>query len=257
MSDTNTNSSADGCMNQIGVALLVGIMLLFLEYHSGWFQERISRTSSNPPAAAQTNATVSAARVQNTEPANWPLVVRDSFDDNHLGWPEGSFSYSEIKGHTNIVHGEYITYMKITRKNYGVSRLPKLPSYSNVYFSVDTRFDSRSSVQLALRFGNKDYLYSFGSCSDQKSYFLGAFEKEAWKDVIPCTKTELIRPDQTNTYAMAVRNDQLLLFINNTLVRRVILDRKAIPGRVYLFAGFNEANSEGTVFFDNFEVRVP
>jgi len=187
----------------------------------------------------------------------WPLVLRETFDNNVNGWFTGKYEGDYILETVTIRDGKYRweTTAKDSVTDYG---FPDLGEFGDFRLTVEGRQTGGSGeAEYGLLFrSTEESDYSFGICEGTGEFYLGRYVNGEYEPLIDYTGNAAIRPGETNLLAVRARGSRFELFINGEKVGQA--DDSSIPfGEVAVFIYLNNPGDKAEFEFDNFEVYSP
>jgi len=190
-------------------------------------------------------------------PADWPIMVCDTFEDNIYGWWVGKEGLGESGGEIMMrVDGAYI--WAFTSKT-SLSRWEwsQLPPVRDFFVSVQARRTSLSEeTGYGLMFRGQDSAnYFVFLTNDLQQYWVEIRVNGFSRRLIEPTKSAAIRPGQANTLAVKGEGRHFTFYINDQQVAELV-DIHFKQGRFGVLSSFQQ-NDQGRIEFDNFEVRTP
>ena len=203
------------------------------------------------PSAPQATCSPQSANA----PADWPVTICDTFDDNANGWDEGVINKDEGRIARTVADGVYTWDMEVNKFLYVGGSSP-LGEVIDFYAAVDVRVIDNPQVGLyyGLEFRRQDVLafYMFQVSND------GRFRLWRWVGdstfPIDWTPSQAIRPNDWNRIAVKAIGPQLTFYVNDQQVGE-FTDNVIMAGRFQLVFALQDAG-HASVQFDNFEVRA-
>ena len=188
----------------------------------------------------------------------WPLVSKDTFDSNRLGWREEDYSSSTAEALLSIKDGVYLWNVK-SKKPGGTTIWPRPTEIENAnvpnfYAAVDVQSVAEpGAAKFGLTFRNQgiDNHYDFTISSSQK-YEL--FFKPNEDTLISSTTKEIV-PFERNRIAVIGIGHQFWLYINDVFVDYREHDGGSLTGNVSFVVKPMNDEDWISVTFDNFELR--
>jgi hypothetical protein len=195
---------------------------------------------------------------------DWPVVLSDTFDNNHNGWPTGPYEDEGkyIVANISISGGKYFIQATQIQGSEGMfwGFTPVINNLSDFYVSVDILIKSaptNSCFGLILRDQDGNDYY-FAIYVDLQLYTSGKHYKNEWTlfNGVYATDSTLINPGRSNQIAILAVGSHFTWLINGEEVETIEDNtlEKLKPG-----IGFSLGNAgdSAEIEFDNFEVRVP
>lgn len=187
---------------------------------------------------------------------NWPLLLYDTFDDNQNEWIDGAIDddYATIDV---SIDGGYTWNITAAKQGFIWRTWPTVDQLSDFYLAVDAQNRSDNfDAQYGLIFRNLDENYYYFEVRDGQFFRFFLFEANQWKELLPYTYSEAIRPGEINHLDVLSQENQFTLWINDQFVGQA---NGSYPtqGEVGVIVGISYEGETGLIAFDNFEVRVP
>ncbi len=186
----------------------------------------------------------------------WPLVVKDSFDTNEVGWNTGNFENKRVKGTRKIAHGKYLWEMEALKGD-GVYRwhTPPVNPVSHFCLSAEGRLvmgpvTARYGL-IFYREGNDYYAFRI---RDSRSFRVRYFENSEYTNPIGNTSTSAIRPGEANRLTVVATDSNIYFYINDQHIGDIPNDKRK-KGNTGLIVGLNNLDDKAIIEFDNFELR--
>lgn len=186
----------------------------------------------------------------------WPLVVKESFDTNEVGWDTGSFENKGRKSTRKIEHGKYLWEMEAL-KGGGVSRwqTPPFNPVSHFCLSAEGRLVSGpANTRYGLIFyreGNRYYAFRI---RDKKSFRVRYFENNKYTEPIGYTRTSAVRPGEANRLTVVALDSNIYFYINDQHIGDIPNDKRK-KGNAGLITTLDNLGDKAVIEFDNFELR--
>lgn len=207
-----------------------------------------------PPIAPTTLAS-SCPPQSVSAPADWPITMCDTFDNNANGWDEGVVNRDEGRIVRTIADGMYTWDMDVSKFLY-ISGSSPLGDLIDFYAAVDVRVvgDPPEGLYYALGFRRQDVLAFYMFQVSNRGMF------RLWRWIgdstfpIDWTPSPAVRPNDWNRIAVKAVGPQLTFYVNDEQVAE-FTDNVIMAGRVQLVFALQGAG-HAAVQFDNFEVRA-
>jgi hypothetical protein len=183
------------------------------------------------------------------------MVFFDSFDDNGNGWAVGE-DFGRVVEASKVIDVTFAWQFKGIQAFHSIVEAP-YPAVSDFYAAVDAkRYSGPEHVQygLTFRMADPDNFYSF-VVSDEKKFEAYAQTKDHWYPLIGSSKSNAIRPGESNHIAVKCEGPKITFFINGEQVAE-LEDIRFRKGTVALTLAGEQADT-GIMEFDNFELRAP
>ena len=241
----------------VGLVAVCGI-LLFLSGGAftafTYFNQQRARATETAPTATPDVTAGYLADFQAA--AEWPLLLYDTFDDNRNEWIDGEIEddYATI---LVTIDGAYNWEVQNAKQGFTWRVWPTVDELKDFYLATDVQNRSENlDAQYGLVFRNQGDDYYYFEVRDGQYFRFFLFESYQWKELLPYTYSEAIRPGDVNRLAVLSQDDQFTLWINDQFVGEA---RGNTPdqGLVGVIVGLAYADEQSFIAFDNFEVRVP
>ncbi|MCP4113459.1 MAG: hypothetical protein GY749_49345 [Desulfobacteraceae bacterium] len=186
----------------------------------------------------------------------WPLVAKDSFDTNEMGWNTGSFENKGRKAMREIAHGKYLWKMEAL-KGGGVKRwhTPPLNPISDFCLSAEGKLvKGPVTARYGLVFYREGKSYYAFRIQDSRSFRVRRFENGEYTDPISYTRTSAVRPGEANRLTIVATDSTIYFYINDQHIGDMPND-KTNKGNVGLIIALSKLGDKAAVEFDNFELR--
>jgi hypothetical protein len=240
-----------------GVVTVCGIALFvtggaFTAY--SFFNQQPAKATEEevPPAVAVVDENLIAYQAA----ADWPVLLFDAFDDNQNEWIDGEIDddYATI---LVTIDGTYIWDVTTSKQGFTWRVWPTIDELSDFYLAVDVQNRSdNADAQYGLIFRNQHDDYYYLEVRDGQYFRFFLYESYQWKELLPYTFSDAIRPGDVNHLAVLSQNDQFTLWINDQFVGAAKGSSPA-QGQVGVIIGLSYEDEESYIVFDNFEVRIP
>ncbi len=239
-----------------GMVAVCGIVMFF----SGgaftaysFFNQRQSRaTEAVLSATAVINENLIAYQVA----ADWPLLLFDTFDDNQNEWIDGEIDddYATIMV---TLDGTYAWDIATSKQGFVWRVWPTIDDLGDFYLAVEAQNQSQNAdAQYGLIFRNQGDDYYYFEVRDAQYFRFFLYESYQWKELLPYTYSDAIRPGEVNHLAVVSQDDQFTLWINDQFVGAAN-GYSLAQGQVGVIVGLSYEDEDSFIIFDNFEVRVP
>jgi len=241
----------------VGLVSVCGI-LLFL---SGGAFTAYSFINQQKARATEQVATATAVFVDQNwadfqAAAEWPLLLYDTFDDNRNEWIDGEIDdeYASIQ---LTIDGAYTWDVLTAKQGFTWRVWPAVDELDDFYLAADVQNQSENlDAQYGLIFRNQGDDYYYFEVRDGQYFRFFLFESSQWKELLPYTYSDAIRPGEMNRLAVLAQDDRFTLWINDQYVGEAHGSTPA-QGLVGVIVGLAYADEQSLIVFDNFEVRVP
>jgi hypothetical protein len=239
------------------IALAGFLFLLMLACSTSDFPGEAGDSAPTGEPAAPTDSSRTASPTPESENNGWPLILRETFDDNGNGWFTGKYEGDYIIETVTIQDGRYrwVTTAKESVTDYG---FPDIGDFGDFRLTVEGRQLSGSGeAEYGLLFrSTEESDYSFGICAGTGEFYLDRYVNGEYEPLIDYTESSAIRSGDTNLLAVRARGSHFELFINGEKVGQA--DDSSIPfGEVAVFIYLNNPGDTAEFEFDNFEVYSP
>lgn len=192
---------------------------------------------------------------ETSDPTGWPIVFFDTFDDNGNAWVTGE-DFDRLLESSKVIDETFAWQFKGIQGVHTSAEVP-YPAVSDFYAAVDAkRYSGPEDVQYGLTFRrvDADNFYSF-LVSDEQKFEATVQAKDRWYPLLPQTKSQAIRPGESNHIAVKCEGPKITFFINGQQVAEVE-DIRFRKGTLALTLSIQQGDS-GIMEFDNFELRAP
>jgi hypothetical protein len=187
----------------------------------------------------------------------WPLILRETFDDNSLNWFNGTYNGEYLTETVSLENGKY--QWVVSAKDYGMDwGAPDIDPLADCSVSVEgqqTSGSEEAEYGLMIRHTD-DGDYMFGIDQKTGEYYFGVYANDDYISLIDYTPSDAIHTDGVNVLAIRATGSSFQLFINDELVGKAD-DSTLTSGIVAVFVYLNNAGDEAEFRFDNFEVYGP
>jgi len=188
--------------------------------------------------------------------SEWKIVLEDNFDSNNNGWGTETTDGERATSIITVSDGKYS--WDISTHDLDITwEAANTRPLGDFAMSVDVKQiggPDTAEVGLTFREDANYYDYYFG-INNQGEYFLLIYYDE-WITLIDYSKSELIRPNETNRLTVIAEGSHFTFFINDQYVAEYT-DERIKNGNVGLFSVLYDANQQAVFEFDNFELRAP
>ncbi len=211
-------------------------------------------------AQAQPPATATLlACVHNTAlvPAEWAVLVCDTFDANDREWPDGDYTGDLVTGTKSIVDGVYRWEANALDDVVWWS-VPETSSLSDFYLTVQVRrVSGADDAQYGVIFSRADRdNYGLFKIRDSQHFKFSLRHEGEWDTVIDWAETTAVRPGDTNRLTVVAEGSHLTFYVNDQFVGEADEERLS-AGKIGLAIELAEAGDSAVFEFDNFEIRAP
>ncbi len=212
-------------------------------------------------ATAQAKATATTQAIEDNQSkalrtgSQWPLVLRDTFDDNANNWSVQDFDNEWMITTRRVSDGKYR--WKVTaRKGVLTSITADAEPVDDFYLSVDAKIVNAPADSTAgLIFRNTDSDKYVFLIKDNR-YTALMRKNDIWTTLIPWTVTTALQAGQSNKLTIVGEGSHFSFYINETFVDEA-QDSEFTSGKVGLGIELHQADEQGSYEFDNFELRTP
>jgi hypothetical protein len=188
---------------------------------------------------------------------DWPLILKDTFDNNSNNWFNGTYDGDYITETVSIVGGKYkwVTTAKDTVTDFGN---PDLGPLGDFFVSAEgQQLSGSSNAEYGLMLRHTDAGdYTFGINENTGEYYFGLWYNDDYTFLIDYTASSAIHQGKPNLLAVQASGSQFLLYINEEEVGEVD-DSTISNGDVAVTIYLDSAGDTAVFAFDNFEVYGP
>lgn len=188
-----------------------------------------------------------------------PELLRDSFKDNHLGWPVGITQDHSLSVNSLIADGSYQWTVVVKNGNSYFNLVPqKGPSMADFYAGVTIQFaqgndDGQSAYGLVFRHVKDDYGF-FGIEKSGQFRILEVHDTGVFQLLESNSPVIDTLPGHVNRIAVAAVGSDFVFLVNDQIVGHMSADIAA--GQVGLGVDALAKASEARVTFSDFEIRA-
>lgn len=253
-SDSNQPSTQQWIIiGVIGFMTICGL-LLFISGGAftafSWYSGQQAKVTQTAVAATAVSAERDQAMLT---AAKWPLVLLDTFDDNQNEWIDGEIedAYAAIQV---TIDGVY-KWEATAKQGFHWRVWPRSDYTTDFYLAVDAQnLSANPEAQYGLIFRNDDDAYFYWEVNDTQQFRLFLYQNN-WRELIPITFSDAIRPGAMNHLVVVSENDEFKFWINDQFVGQVH-GRLPSRGQVGVAIGLSYEGEQSTIIFDNFELRA-
>jgi hypothetical protein len=191
-------------------------------------------------------------------PAEWSLVMCDTFDDNSSGWIIEPTTGELGDATRTVADGGYTWEVKAYSPFVESSDVP-LDPVTDFYAAVDTHLASgpEGDTQYGLQFRLQDTKnYYMFLVSDDRDFKLFHFNEGQWTTLIDWTTTEAFLANDWNRVGVKAVGPDFTFYVNDQEVAQ-FSDATIPQGKLRVAFQLVQPDSTAVVDFDNFEVRLP
>jgi hypothetical protein len=237
----------------IGLVAACGLLLFLSGAGLTIFSwDRQQQVEAEETAAAAT-AVVEARDQIMLEASGWPIVIFDTFDDNHNEWIDGEIDddYAAIQV---TIDGVY-TWDAYAKQGFAWRVWPETDFTDDFYLAVDAQnIGDNIEAQYGLIFRNNDDAYFYWEVIDTQYFRFFSYDG-GWNELIGSTYAEAIRPGETNHLVVVSENDEYKFWINDQFVGQAFGSYPS-KGQAGVAIGLSYDGDESVIIFDNFELRA-
>jgi hypothetical protein len=191
-----------------------------------------------------------------TAGAEWAVVLDDRFDSNAYGWPEGPLENAWLSSQWTIAGGRYRWEATALQPFHWYAN-PAMEPIADLSLAADVQQvsgppDAGYGVVVRASPGS---LYFFAINNNGQYAFL-RLSGEEWRQILPWTPSEAIRPGQVNRLAVVAEGDHFAFTINGSPVDEAD-DGTIGQGRAGVSMNLYHAGDQAILEVDNFSMRVP
>jgi len=188
--------------------------------------------------------------------AGWPLLLLDTFDDNQNEWIDGEID-DEYANILVTIDGTYTWEVNAAKQGFTWRVWPTIDELSDFYLTVDVQnLSDNADAQYGLIFRNQEDDYYYFEVRDGQYFRFFLYESYQWKELLPYTYSDAIRPGEINHLSVVSQDDRFTLWINDQFVGEAT-GSSPVQGQVGVIIGLAYEGEKAFIIFDNFEVRVP
>jgi serine/threonine-protein kinase len=190
-------------------------------------------------------------------PADWSILLCDSFDANENNWYTGEFDGDLIAGTKLIADGKYRWDVTV-HENAIWRSLADIPLEGDFYITVEARrVGGVENGQYGLMFRSIDSdNYAMFKIEDSRRFKFSLRHEGEWNTVIDWTETTAVRPGENNRITVIVRGDQYTFYVNDQYVAESTDDRLS-GGTAGMMVELVSEGDTAVFEFDNLEIRTP
>ncbi len=207
-----------------------------------------------PPATATTQACIHDTLLA---PADWAVVLCDTFSTNEQDWFTGEYDGDLISGEKLLTDGKYRWDATASEDAVWWS-IPDITLGDDFYLTVEIRRTSgveNGQYGLVFRKADADN-YAIFKIQDNQSFKVSFRHEGEWSTVIDWTETSAVRPDKVNRVTIIAQGEHYTFYVNDQLVGEAQDDRLS-QGKAGIMIELVGAGDTAIFEFDNLEIRAP
>ena len=189
-------------------------------------------------------------------PNDWPVLLRDGFDDNHYRWDTGTANFDIASLYRAVADGAYRWDLEARKPVFAWGE-SGVDVPAEFYAAVDVRLANGSAADVSLGLA-----ICPGDLADTRLFLLSMADgvtvrrgiDDSAEILIPWTTTSAIQPDVPNRLAVKMAGSNLTLYVNDQPVAETT-GAAGPPGRLCV-AVWTDSPGNCAAQFDDFEVRV-
>jgi hypothetical protein len=218
---------------------------------------QVAEAHAHATATISTRATVQAIVA---EKAAWPLLLHETFTDNHLGWPMGVKQDHSLVVTSTLEPGVYHWVVKVDNGNSYFNLVPtSTPKLTDFAAAVNVQFDpvrddGYSAYGLTFRHVDDDYGF-FGIKSSGEWLALEVHHTGIYQSMGGHSPMIDTRPGHTNRLEVVACGSDFVYLINGQRVGQMSAD--ILPGQIGLGVDAARRADTAEVEFTDFEVHAP
>jgi hypothetical protein len=185
----------------------------------------------------------------------WPVLVWDSFDDNHNDWMVGKID-DEFSIMTLEIAGWY-RWEIYARQGFVWRVWPQADPVSDFYLAVEVQnLSDNLAARYGLVFWSDESTYYYIEVQDSGLFLVSYYDGTSWNHLIDYTSSSAILAGQVNHLEAVMVDETFYLLINNVLVGEASAF-SAAEGQAGVALGLSEEGDQSIIAFDNFVLRAP
>lgn len=239
-------------------------VLAFLFFQPNATKSLVERYFPSPTATitptATPNLTATADMFQATAISareQWPLGLKETFDNNTYHWYVGTDDNSYDKVTYAVQNGKYRWNVTAHKGFVQWIRLSDDP-LTDFYLTVDAQETSNPALgEYGIIFREDKYGdHYYFAVTQGGQFYVSLYNKEKWTNLIASNYSEFIQQNESNQLTIWSKGSHFLFFINGHYVGEATDDQ--IPeGKLGIAVGLDSANTQSIFEFDNVELRSP
>lgn len=202
-------------------------------------------------------ATEEAFKNYYEERNNWPLIMRDTFDDNRNEWSLEDDDGDLASVSWEIEKGKYI-WNAMAKQAFIYWTYPSVTPTTDFNLSVDAReLNGPQNGQYGLVFRLLDENNYYLFLIDQfKNYSFELYNEGEWFTITYGTISPAILHDEENRIVVIGEGPNFRFYINNMFISEES-DHMLTSGKCGIAIGLTTPQDQAVFEFDNFEIRSP
>ena len=209
------------------------------------------------PTATPTPSQEACAPDSGIAPADWSIVMCDTFVDDSNGWPVGddNSQYADV---TRTLDGGVYTWEINTKEGAYLSVRPDMQPLADFYLAVEAARASgpdNMNHGVQFRFEDASNYYTFSINDAVQEYTVQIRHAGAWETPVDWTHSEAIKPGEANRLAVLGEGSQFTFYINDEQVGDLTDDR--LPKGLIGLRVDMDANEQATIDWTTVDVRAP
>lgn len=190
----------------------------------------------------------------------WSGAFIDNFDQNSYDWVSGARTVDWADITWTIADGVY-RWDAMAKEGFVWWVYPEMEAYADFYYAVDLDIvqgpeTAEQGLVYRMSKNGEEYSYYLYEISNNGYYAVWLSDPGGWSDIIPWTRSSLIKANGSNRLALIAQGSRMVFFINDRFVAEVSDDRLS-AGIIGLCIGLGENGQTGVWQFDNLEIRTP
>lgn len=202
-------------------------------------------------------ATEEALKNYYTERTNWPLRMRDTFDDNRNEWPLEDDNDDLASVSWKIENGKYLWDAK-AKQAFIYWTYPSVTPVTDFTLSIDGKqIEGSQDGQYGLVFRLLDeYNYYLFMIDQDKNYSFQLYNDGEWSTITYGTISPAVLQDAGNQITVIGEGNNFRFYINDTFFSEET-DYTLTSGKSGIAVGLTYPEDQAIFEFDNFELRSP
>ena len=192
-----------------------------------------------------------------TDRKNWPLILRDTFDDNRNDWPLEEDNGELAMVSWKIANGKY-QWDTRAKEGFFYWTYPSLEPITDFYLSVDAqKIEGPQDGQYGLVYRLIDeFNYYLFMIDQDKNYSFQLYNEGEWFTITNGIISQSVMQDGINQIAVIGERDNFRFYINDIFIDEGT-DSSLSSGRSGIAVGLSYPEDQAIFEFDNFELRSP
>jgi hypothetical protein len=202
-------------------------------------------------------ATEEALKNYYAERTNWPLIMRDTFDDNRNEWPIEDDNDDLASVSWKIENGKYL-WDAMAKQAFIYWTYPSVTPVTDFSLSIDgQQIEGSQDGQYGLVLRLLDeYNYYLFMIDQDKNYSFQLYNDGEWSTITYGTISPAVLQDAGNRITVIGEGNNFRFYINDTFFSEET-DYTLTSGKYGIAVGLTYPEDQALFEFDNFELRSP